>query len=89
MATDVKYMTVKEAAEALGVSSNTVRAWGESGKLPEYRHPLNNYRLFDTGDVDRLVSIIAKPIPGEKHRLNPCYDSHCRKALRGHQQKAI
>ncbi len=28
MATDVKYMTVKEAAEALGVSPNTVRALG-------------------------------------------------------------
>ena len=62
MATEVKFLTVKETAETLGVSPNTIRAWGASGKLPEYRHPLNNYRLFKKSDVDRLRRQIAKPI---------------------------
>jgi excisionase family DNA binding protein len=62
MATQAKFLTVKEAAEALGVSPNTVRAWGSNGKLPEYRHPLNNYRLFKASDVERLRLQIQKPV---------------------------
>jgi excisionase family DNA binding protein len=62
MATEAKFLTVKEAAETLGVSPNTVRAWGASGKLPEYRHPLNNYRLFKETDVDRVRLKIAEPV---------------------------
>ena len=62
MATKAKFLTVKETAEALGVSPNTVRAWGANGKLPEYRHPLNNYRLFKASDVERLRSQIQKPV---------------------------
>lgn len=62
MATEAKFLTVKEAAETLGVSPNTVRAWGASGKLPEYRHPLNNYRLFKQTDVERIRLKIAEPV---------------------------
>ena len=36
------YLRVKEAAEFLGVAPNTVRSWGQAGKIPEYRHPVNN-----------------------------------------------
>lgn len=46
MLKDEGFVRVKEAAEILGVSPNTIRAWGSDGKLREYRHPLNNYRLF-------------------------------------------
>ena len=62
MITETKFLTVKEAAETLGVSTNTVRAWGANGKLPEYRHPLNNYRLFRTEDIEKVRAQIAKPI---------------------------
>ena len=37
------FLRVKEAARMLGVSPNTVRAWGADGKIPEYRHPVNRY----------------------------------------------
>ena len=30
------YLRVKEAAKLLGVSPNTVRAWGAAGKIPEF-----------------------------------------------------
>ena len=46
MSSNRTLIRVKEAAELLGVSPNTVRAWGASGKIPEYRHPVNNYRLY-------------------------------------------
>lgn len=62
MITKTKFLTVKEAAESLGVSSNTVRAWGASGKLPEYRHPLNNYRLFRHEDVESVRVRITTPV---------------------------
>ncbi len=62
MATEAKFLTVKETAEALGVSPNTVRAWGASGKLPEYRNRLNNYRLFKESDVERLRLKLAEPV---------------------------
>lgn len=62
MTTKAKFLTVKETADKLGVSPNTVRAWGFNGKLPEYRHPVNNYRLFKKSDVEGLRVNIAKPV---------------------------
>ena len=49
------YVRVKEAAELLGVCSNTVRAWGAEGRIPEYRHPANNYRLYKRKDLEKLL----------------------------------
>ena len=62
MKTMQQYLLVKEAARLLGVSPNTVRAWGDSGKLPEHRHPINNYRLFRTKDVEKLRRLIEDPL---------------------------
>ena len=56
MLKDQGYVRVKEAAAILGVCSNTVRAWGDEGKLPEYRHPINNYRLFKRSDLESILS---------------------------------
>ncbi|QEG37699.1 helix-turn-helix domain-containing protein [Bythopirellula goksoeyrii] len=55
------FLLVREAAEALGVSANTIRAWADSGKLTEYRHPINNYRLFKQKDVALLKKRIDNP----------------------------
>ena len=49
------FVRVKEAAEILGVCPNTVRAWGAEGKLTEYRHPVNNYRLYMKCDLTQLL----------------------------------
>lgn len=57
-----EFLTVKDTAERLGVSPNTVRAWGATGKIPEYRHSLNNYRLFKAEDVEVLRKQIVKPV---------------------------
>ena len=56
------YLLVSEAAEFLGVASNTVRKWAADGKLKEYRHPVNNYRLFKESDVERLRLKLAEPV---------------------------
>ena len=49
------YLRVKEAAALLGVAPNTVRAWGAEGKIPEYRHPVNNYRLYKRVELERVL----------------------------------
>ena len=49
------FLSVKEAATLLGVSPNTVRAWGAEGKIPEYRHPVNNYRLYKRVELERIL----------------------------------
>ena len=50
-----EYVRINEAAKYLGVCRNTLRNWGRTGKIPEYRHPVNNYRLFKVSDLDKLL----------------------------------
>jgi excisionase family DNA binding protein len=49
------FLKVKETAELLEVSPNTVRGWGADGKIPEYRHPVNNYRLYKRSEIEALL----------------------------------
>lgn len=55
MLADGGYVRVKEAAEIMGVSPHTVRAWGAAGEIEEYRHPANNHRLYRRTDLERLL----------------------------------
>ena len=50
-----QFLRIREAAEYLGVCRNTLRNWCRQGKIPEYRHPVNNYRLFKASDLDKLL----------------------------------
>lgn len=49
------YLTVKEVARLLQVTPLTVRNWDAKGKLTAHRHPMNNYRLYKTSDVENLL----------------------------------
>ena len=55
-----EYLTVKEAAEYLGVSPNTLRNWGRGGKITERRNPMNGYRIYKRADLDRLLETIER-----------------------------
>lgn len=54
------FLRVKEAAKLLGVAPNTVRAWGETGKIPVYRHPANQYRLFRRKELEKILRDIER-----------------------------
>jgi excisionase family DNA binding protein len=47
-------LTIKAAAEVLGVSEQTLRRWDRAGKLRAKRHPMNGYRLYPRRQVLEL-----------------------------------
>ena len=55
-----EYLRVKEAAAMLGLSPNSVRKWGAMGKIPEFRHPVNSYRLYRRSDLEKLIAQVEK-----------------------------
>ncbi len=62
-----EYMRIAEAAEFLGVHHNTLRNWGRTGKVPEYRHPVNNYRLYRVSDLEKLLTMTERSV-GNRNR---------------------
>ncbi len=59
---DSRFITIAEACKRLGIAPNTLRSWGGVGKIQEYRHPINNYRLYSVADIDRLAAVLHSPI---------------------------
>ncbi|MFH1769232.1 MAG: helix-turn-helix domain-containing protein [Parcubacteria group bacterium] len=51
-----KYLTVKEVSKIIGITPLTVRNWDKKGALVAYRNPVNNYRMYDIEDVEKLMS---------------------------------
>ena len=56
------YVLTAMAAEILGVSQNTLRAWAKAGKIPMYRNPANDYRLFRRADLEEFLHKAAQPV---------------------------
>ena len=54
------YITIKEAAEMLGVDKTTLRRWDKAGKLTPYRHPMNRYRLYKKSEIQTILGGIKK-----------------------------
>lgn len=66
-----KLISIKEAAEMLGVSKLTLRNWDRDGKLCAFRNPISNYRVYNREDIEKLLEQIhsgAKPavVPRKK-----------------------
>jgi DNA-binding transcriptional MerR regulator len=62
---DDEYLRVKQAAAMLGIAPNTMRKWGATGKIPEFRHPANTYRLYRRSDLEKMIAQV------EKSRIKP------------------
>jgi DNA-binding transcriptional MerR regulator len=64
------YLRIAEAAEFLGVCPNTLRNWGRESKIPEFRHPVNNYRLYCRGDLEGILRQVSRhgPPGGKRQR---------------------
>ena len=62
------YLRIQEAAEFLGVSPNTLRNWGREEKIPEFRHPVNNYRLYRRSDLEEVLRQVRRQGQGAAKR---------------------
>jgi signal transduction histidine kinase len=58
------YLTVGEAAAALGVSPWTLRNWDRAGKLRTLRHPKNGYRIYRREDLNAVLRPVIGAVPG-------------------------
>lgn len=65
-----EFMAIHEAAEYLGVSTQTLRRWDASGKLSPVRHPASGYRHYRRADLEpfrlayrRAEMQAAPPLP--------------------------
>ncbi len=68
-----KYLSINEAASMLGVSKLTLRNWDKAGKLKAFRHPINNYRVYLSYEIEQLLKKIEsgeRPIRYEKRGKN-------------------
>ena len=69
MRTIQDYLTVREAAKLIGVSTSTLRAWDRAGKLSAIRNPMNRYRLYRREDLEAfLVQLAQANAPAQSAR---------------------
>lgn len=54
----IDFLTIREAADFLGVVPNTLRNWERAKKVIAYRNPLNHYRLYKKEDLEELLTNI-------------------------------
>lgn len=71
MPTIDQFLQIAAAAELLGVCQNTLRNWGRSGKVTEYRDPLNNDRFHDLEDSRRIAADVESPLTLSSSRHAP------------------
>ncbi|MBI4774120.1 MAG: MerR family DNA-binding transcriptional regulator [Deltaproteobacteria bacterium] len=54
------FLTIRQAAEFLGVTATTLRNWDRAGKFKPIRHPVNFYRLYKKSDLEILLNLLRK-----------------------------
>lgn len=75
-------LTIKEAAEILGVSDETLRIWERAGKLtPSYTE--GGHRRYQRPDIEKLAGIYVEP---DKEQSSNKVAIYCR--VSSHEQKA-
>jgi excisionase family DNA binding protein len=63
METSTQLITIAQAAEYLGVSAASLRAWSDQGLLRVYRTP-GGQRRFSIQDLDRFKRSMQQPPRG-------------------------
>ena len=63
------FITIRQAADLIGVSPATLRNWDRSGKLKAVRNPMNRYRLYRREDIEALLARIEKPVPSAREGM--------------------
>lgn len=50
-----EFLKIKEAAQYLGVTEQSLRNWDKLGKLVPQRHPMNNYRVYEIKMLEKIL----------------------------------
>lgn len=50
-----RYLSIKQAASVIGVTTLTLRNWDKTGKLRPYRNPVNNYRYYRVDQIGAFL----------------------------------
>ena len=53
-------LTVRKAAQMLGVSVSPLRNWDRHGKLRPVRHPVNGYRLYRLEELEDILTAVDR-----------------------------
>jgi len=72
------YLTLKEAAEQLGVHPNTLRNWERRGVIRLERLPGSRYRRVPVYEVQRVERELAMPAPPDAEQAPSPGDWHAR-----------
>ena len=66
------YLKITEAVKYIGVSANSRINWERGGKITVQRHPIYGYRLFNSQDLDLLLTRLNQhqPAPTPKWALS-------------------
>lgn len=59
MANMKDYITIKKAAEMLGVTPMTLRRWDKGDKLKPYRQPFSSYRLYKKSELKKFLAKLS------------------------------
>lgn len=56
----MKYLTIHEVSEMLGVTPQTLRNWDRSNKLKPHHKSANGYRYYSEEDINTLIGVKVK-----------------------------
>ena len=62
------FYSISEVADMLSVSKETLRRWDKNRKLVPVRHPINNYRVYNSEDLrvfEQLGFLFSESVPAE------------------------
>jgi excisionase family DNA binding protein len=57
---DQHYFQIREAAQMLGISRQTLQRWFREGKTTDVARDFRGWRIFSQSDVDRLRQVVEK-----------------------------
>lgn len=79
MKTDGKerLLTARQAADLLGVVPSRAPAWGVKGLIPEYRHSINSFSLYNPNQLHRVLRKLRSPnVATDTRRLQLLFEGY-------------
>src|SRR5206468_4312134 len=68
------YLSLSETADYLGKSKETLRRWDNSGKLPAFREPISQYRIYKKDQLKMFKDLIEPELANDNISAQPLND---------------